>query len=229
MFSKAKLDKWLRVSVRRQKLDAHLELLSPRMKGRVLEIGCGRSGRRGDFRPPISSASRWVYADISHKNKPHIQANIGSLPILNDHFDLVVCLEVLEYVRDPKDALLEIKRILNDRGALILATPFLHRMDTPSDYWRFTEAGLRQMLAEAGFLVQQFYSQGAALSVVANILKFATSTQQSHRMRMLAGFFVRPLCSFLQWWDERLVKSNQLLGSFSTGFLLLAEVSGGEK
>ncbi len=203
MFSKSKLDKWLRVSVRRRRLDADLSMLRSCMKGNVLEIGAGRLGRRGDFSPPVSEAKRWVYIDIRHEVKPDIQANIEFLPCRPGNFDTVMCLEVLEYVSNPSAALSQIRQVLKVGGQLILGVPFLHRMDSSGDLWRFTEAGLRRLLWPE-FRIQELYSQGSALGVVVNILKYAVSSQGSFTRRMVVGFFLRPLFSFLLWWDDRL-------------------------
>lgn len=217
------MDKWLLVSVRRRLLDADLERLRPQMRGNVLEIGGGRRGRRGDFLPPIGDAQKWIFADINPKPTPHMRTNAEALSCKSGSFDVVLCLEVLEYVDNPARALAEMRRVLGPSGILILATPFLHRMDTPTDLWRFTENGLRRLLATADFQVEQFYAQGAALAVAVNILKFVISSQKSNTMHMLVGFFARPFLSLLLGADTRLAERIPVLKTFSTGYLLLCQ------
>jgi len=217
-----RLDHWLWYSVRRRLLDEGLEELRGHMHDCVLEIGNGRAGRRGQFRPPIEEAKAWIYLDLGNEGQPHIQADIEYLPFKNALFDTVVCLEVLEYVSRPKRALTEIHGVLKPGGKLILSTPFLHRADTEHDYWRFTEHGLRYMLEEAGFNVVWFRAQGSAFAVAANIFKYAIYIQPAGwRRRFLGGVFV-PLFYLLWWMDALTARRQSLLQTFSTGYLLLA-------
>lgn len=68
-------------------------------------------------------------------------------------FDAVICLEVLEHVRDPFQAVKEIKRVMRGGGVLLLTVPFLaqyhgkggasHSHEQYPDYWRFTHQGLQ--------------------------------------------------------------------------------------
>lgn len=72
-------------------------------------------------------------------------------------FDAVICLEVLEHVRDPFRAAAEIGRVLAPGGALLLTVPFLtqyHGKGGASqshgaypDFWRFTYQGLQQLFS----------------------------------------------------------------------------------
>lgn len=87
----------------------------------------------------------------------------------------VICLEVLEHVRDPWRVLAEVFRILKSDGLCVMTVPFLisyhgksHRKTNPvflrqggfvedsshsgyGDYWRFTHEGLALAFAGAGF------------------------------------------------------------------------------
>ena len=58
------LNNWLRYSVRRKLLDDALEEFRNHMGGNVLEIGCGRAGRRGQFSPPVHESDSWTYVAI---------------------------------------------------------------------------------------------------------------------------------------------------------------------
>ena len=76
--------------------------------------------------------------DISENNEAHVP---------DEHFDIVVCTEVLEHTLDPFAAVVELQRILKPGGKLLLTTPFNFRIHGPlPDCWRFTEHGLRQLL-----------------------------------------------------------------------------------
>ena len=216
------LNTWLGYSIRRRLLDRDLEVLVQCMRGRVLEIGCGRAGRRGRFRPPIQKSQDWLYLDRRREVQPHLQGDIQQLPLRDAQLDTLLCLEVLEYVPSPQAALREMHRCLRPGGKLILGTPFLHRTDTPEDYWRFTENILRRSLEEADFQVQQIMAQVAALGVAVNILKYVIYAMPlGRRRKLLALALYLPLIALLRfdgWLGERL----PVLRTFSTGYLVLA-------
>ncbi len=66
--------------------------------------------------------------------------------IPSDHFDLIICTEVLEHTLNPFDAVNEIYRILKPSGLAYVSTPFNLRIHGPlPDCWRFTEHGLRSL------------------------------------------------------------------------------------
>jgi SAM-dependent methyltransferase len=68
--------------------------------------------------------------------------------IPGERFGCVFCTEVLEHTLQPFDAMRELRRILAPDGVLVLTTPFNFRIHGPlPDCWRFTEHGLRALLA----------------------------------------------------------------------------------
>ena len=208
-------------SVRRQYLDRDLNAESGLLNGRVLEVGCGRLGRRGRFRPPTEGILRWTYLDRDLARSPDVCADATCLPIRDSAFDAVVCLEVLEYVWRPPLALKEINRLLRPDGTLLLSTPFFHRVDTPDDYWRFTEPALRRLLHEAGFEVVQCIAEGGALAVAASVLRYVVSVC-SFRTRRALSIVLRPLFAGLRWADPSMVRRHAELGTFATGYLVVA-------
>ena len=212
---------WLWYSVRRRLLDEDLESMRAAMTGRVLEIGAGRAGRRGEFEPSFDQASDWITLDLYHAN-PHLRADIQYLPFGARNFDTVICLEVLEYVESPAQALAEIRRLLKAGGKLVLATPFLHRMDSDKDLWRFTEQGLRFLLEEAGFEIKDLKRQGAALAVAVNVFKYTLRVQTPGWQRRWLIRIGRPLLNWLANMDAKSSKAQPVLQSFSTGYLVLA-------
>jgi SAM-dependent methyltransferase len=68
--------------------------------------------------------------------------------VADDVFDVIVCTEVLEHTLNPFAAVNEIRRMLKPGGVLLGSTPFNFRIHGPlPDCWRFTEHGLRALLA----------------------------------------------------------------------------------
>ena len=223
---RASTDKWLRVSVRRRLLDQHLKELRSHMHGRVLEVGAGRAGRRGEFDPPLKQAKSWLYLNLDSQVRPHVRGDVAAMPFRTGRFETLLCLEVLEYVSNPQCALREMRRMLNTKGKLILSLPFMHRADRENDYWRFTEPGIRYLLANNGFDVVWFKGQGAALAVVVNILKYNIHIREG-RSREWLGWFIRPVLDYMWNRDGNNAQKFPLLTTFSTGCLVMARAKKG--
>ncbi|GAB0057392.1 hypothetical protein SIID45300_01719 [Candidatus Magnetaquicoccaceae bacterium FCR-1] len=214
---------WLRRSLRRELLDQELETLKPLMTGRVLEIGAGRIRRRGDFLPPVESVSAWVLVDISSVTRPHLCADVGCLPFGAGAFDTVICLEMLEYVPDPVGALREMRRILRPGGRLILATPFLHRWDTPTDLWRFTAPGLVRIVTLAGWRVETLRVQGGILAVLNNIVRHLLVKHAKGWRWWLMALIFTPLQRWLIRMDPIVTARSPTFATFTTGLILVAD------
>ena len=164
----------------------------------------------------------WVSLDAQTRPQPDVIGDVQHLPLKAEAFDSVLCSEVAEYVGRPDKALAEMARVLKPGGRLLLAAPFLHRADAPGDLWRFTEAGLRRLLAEGGFDVVEVRAQGAALGVCANILRYAVTSIASRSLRRLAaGLAYLPL-RLLAAADGPAARAVPALTSFSTGHAALA-------
>lgn len=73
----------------------------------------------------------------------------NSALIPTGRFDKLVCTEVLEHTLNPFDAAREIRRLLRPGGLAFISVPFNFRIHGPlPDCWRFTEHGLRAILAD---------------------------------------------------------------------------------
>jgi SAM-dependent methyltransferase len=128
-------------------------------KGRLLDIGAGDRWIGGALSPEVQyvaldypSTGRDLYGA-----RPDTFADAHALPFADASFDAVVCLEVLEHVRDPGQVLGEIARVLKPGGKAWLSMPFLYPLhDAPFDFQRYTEFGLRRDLAEAGLQAGEF-------------------------------------------------------------------------
>ncbi|EKD90180.1 MAG: methyltransferase type 11 [uncultured bacterium] len=62
--------------------------------------------------------------EFGKKKYPHIKflkAEAEKLPFKNNQFDLILCYETIEHVRNPKKVISEMRRVLKKKGKLILA------------------------------------------------------------------------------------------------------------
>jgi SAM-dependent methyltransferase len=118
----------------------------------VLDVGCGMMPYRSIF---VERGARYLGADIDGTPDILIDGN-GNLPLEDESVDCVVSFQVLEHVRDVPAYLSMIRRVLRKDGRMFISTHGVWPYHPhPTDYWRWTRDGLREILEEAGFHVQK--------------------------------------------------------------------------
>lgn len=70
--------------------------------------------------------------------------------------DVIFCIEVAEYWTKPVTALENINKLMKSGGILYISFHFIYPIHKPSgfDYLRYTEHGVRKILSEAGFEIE---------------------------------------------------------------------------
>jgi len=116
-------------------------VLSAAAGGRVLNVGGGttRLGRAV------------INLDRRTTSATQVVGDALRLPFAKGAFIAVVSQETVEHVSDPFLAVREMARVLGAGGTLYLQLPFVIGYHPgPEDYWRFTRAGIRQLVDQAG-------------------------------------------------------------------------------
>jgi ubiquinone/menaquinone biosynthesis C-methylase UbiE len=129
---------------------------------RALDLGCGD----GRLSVELEAASL-VAADVSRvalerarRRLPDSEAVLlepdAPLPFADNDFDLVLCAETVEHVRDVQLLLSEARRVLRPGGEVAVTTPahgaLMRPPDPLSPHLRFlTRRSLRRLLEEHGF------------------------------------------------------------------------------
>jgi len=98
-----------------------------------------------DFRPDI----RW------DMNRSMTQDDVSVIDRFGEYFDLVLALNLWEYIYDPVVAHENIFNLLKPGGTLITNYPFVYPLHKPErmDYLRYTPEGAERLLMKAGFNV----------------------------------------------------------------------------
>ncbi len=109
--------------------------------------------RHGELRTLEISGSRWkslcVFRDYKSASYPGY--DVCAAP-LDETFDLIIAEQVWEHLTRPYQACKNVHAMLASGGHFLLTTPFLIRVHgAPIDCSRWTELGLRYLLAECGF------------------------------------------------------------------------------
>jgi SAM-dependent methyltransferase len=141
---------------------------------RVLDLGCGDGRLTAEL-----DATELTAADVSRVALERARGRLPAariveldpdapLPFEDGSFDLVLCAETIEHVRDVQLLLSELRRVLRPGGVLVATTPANlpvgRRPDPLSAHLRFfTRRSLRRLLDELGFEVESLRRRSGTL------------------------------------------------------------------
>ena len=156
---------------------------------RALDLGCGDGRLTAEL-----DALKLFAADVSPVALERARLRLGAdtqlvelepdseLPLEDTQFDLVLCAETLEHVRDVQLLLSELRRVLRPGGTLAVTTPahsrltglrlmvrgFEHCFDPLSPHLRFfTKRSLARLLGELGYDVRSIRREKGTLLATA--------------------------------------------------------------
>jgi len=130
--------------LRQQADDAHASF----GRYRVLDVGCGRRFYEPLFAPYAAS---YVGVDPVDNPKADLKGAVENLPVEDGSFDVVLCNQMLEHCDDPARGVSELRRVAAPGGRVLATTHgVLPYHPSPTDYWRWTHAGLDKLFTENG-------------------------------------------------------------------------------
>ena len=102
-----------------------------------------------------------IYAKDRNESIHFVEGSILDCPFSDKSFDLVVCMDVLEHVKD-EDALSEISRILTENGYLFITVPAHMKLWNINDYFskhhrRYHKANIFNLLRRSFRIVRLEY------------------------------------------------------------------------
>jgi len=147
------------------------------------------------------SGTRWQdFGFASYRNVSFPEYDICEGPLEQEAFDIVIAEQVLEHVLWPYRAVRNVWKMLRPGGVFVATTPFLIPVyDCPVDCSRWTELGLKHLLAEGGFELGNIItaSWGNSSCVRADLrlrgLKFSYWVPWKHSLRN------EPYCPVVVW------------------------------
>ena len=137
---RAPLVRWLREEAAR----AHLELGTYRL----LDVGCGTMPYK-----PIFGRHAATYVGVDPVDNPlaELKGSVEDLPVDDRSFDVILCNQVLEHCDNPMRAVAELHRVTAPGGRVLVSTHgVMAYHPSPTDYWRWTHAGLEKLFVENG-------------------------------------------------------------------------------
>jgi len=179
---------------------------------RVLDAGAGECRHaelfeRGSYLATDNGCgdeSRWDYSNID------FASNLAALALPDDSMDVVLNINVLEHVSEPRRVLQECHRVLRPGGRLLLVAPqswLMHQ--APNDFFRYTRHGLEYLLTQAGFVSFEIEAVGGTFWNLGSRSLYLLSHFDGPRLPIavllspILGFLVPLLCYYLDKLDLR--------------------------
>lgn len=128
------------------------------LTGPYLEVGSKDYGSTQNLRRLFSYRDKYIGADMQAgpgvdivldfiQNFEEIDATLGGI-----RFGTIFCLSVLEHCEQPFKMAENLTALMMPKGKICLSVPFSWKIHGyPSDYWRFTPAGVKKLFPELVF------------------------------------------------------------------------------
>jgi SAM-dependent methyltransferase len=148
--------------------DWQFRLAKGQIGQRVLEVGCGL----GNFTRLLVDRELVVAIDVEPECVVKLRQSLGGqsnlvalhmdvldpgfLQLARDGLDSIVCLNVLEHVRDDRQALRHMHAVLSPHGRVVLIVPAFQALYGPIDhnlghYRRYSKTSMAELAESAGF------------------------------------------------------------------------------
>jgi len=180
-----------------------LRALTPLVRGRVVDVGAGRSPYYDVFSAGVRSyiAVDRLSSLPSEEERPiaRVAGVIEALPLRDGSADALLSTQVLYQTIDPRLGLREVCRVLRSGGHAILSAPHSSPVHSePYDLYRFTPQGLRRLGEEAGLEVVRLETQGQlfsgfALALAMNLVLTPVSPGRPMEVRARRQLLFAPL------------------------------------
>jgi len=181
----------------------------PNLKGKLLDIGCGKMPYR-DYILEHTKVSDYVGLDIETALtydsvvKPDYTWNGVTMPFDDASFDCAFGTEVLEHCPDPEVVLKEVHRVLKPGGVFFFTVPFLWNLhEVPHDEYRYTPFSLERHLKYAGFEDIDLKATGGWHASMAQMLGlWVRRSPMTKRKRKYLSMLLKPVIKFLIKMDK---------------------------
>lgn len=162
-----------------------------RLKGRVLDLACGRSPSYYNCIRDIKDLEL-IRLDISSEARPTVTASLERpLPFKGRSMQGVLLFNAFYLVSRHAELISEIYRVLRPAGVFFLSVPFLWGPHPePHDYYRYTGERLRYLFKASGFKQIEVITMGGYFLSALNL------GHELFRHRLLRMILLIPACFF---------------------------------
>jgi len=184
----------------------------------VLDVGCGEK----PYYPLFAElANSYVGLDIQRTSHVDIVCNAENFPLIEDAFEIAFCSQVLEHVKNPRELLIEVRRVLKEEGEIILFVPSFWPLHlAPRDYRRWTRYGIAVELELTGFDDIDVHDCGGSFAGIIQMLLFAADGffGAGNRLTRFSLRFIRSILNSIGLLLDRRVKND----AFTTNLFVTA-------
>jgi SAM-dependent methyltransferase len=127
------------------------------IRGRLVDIGCGRKPYRDMMAPYVTE-----HVGVDQPQSMHgtdavdLLGTAYAIPAEEATFDSAICTAVLEHLEEPEQAIRECFRVLKPGGVAVYTVPFIwHLHEEPRDFFRYSKHGLKYLFEKAGFQMER--------------------------------------------------------------------------
>jgi SAM-dependent methyltransferase len=164
---------------------------APRIRGHVLDFGCGSK----PYEHLFSLAESYLGVDIEVSGHAHTDSKIDlfydgkRLPFESSRFDAVISFEVFEHIFNLDAVLGEIHRVMRESGYLLISLPFAwEEHEIPYDCARYTSYGISRILEGHGFeIVSILKTTTYVLAIFQLIAAYISRALPTNRLLRLIG------------------------------------------
>jgi SAM-dependent methyltransferase len=203
------ISNYIRKSPHRNQLEKYIRAYLPKVTGRVLDVGS--KNRRYDWllkNPPTA-------VDITeNKSKNVLFGNILNLPFDAETFDAVISFEVLEYINNPEQAIIELSRVVKRGGQVLISVPFMYK--NHDDKLRYTSSYLEEIFLKH-FSSVQCTSIGNAYTVILDVTKGKINEVSFRPLRYLYLLWYLPFALLIE------LLTFRGASNYASGYFIVAQ------
>jgi SAM-dependent methyltransferase len=214
---RAPLVRWLREEAER----AHADFGTYRL----LDVGCGVK----PYEQLFAFAASYVGVDPVENPHADLRGSVEDLPVADGSFDVVLCNQVLEHCDHPGRAVRELRRVTAPGGRVLASTHgVMSYHPSPTDYWRWTHAGLAKLFEENGAWASVRVTPASGTTACIGMLTALNLKLALHRLRLRA--LSRPLVTTINYLAETIDSHSARLrdpaqpGTLFANYHVVAEV-----
>lgn len=177
----------------RMELDRWLSQLNVTAKA-VLDIGGSQLPVKG--RTKSWEVEDYKIADLENPHidspKPDLIVDLNTENFLGDEYDLIFCLEVFDYVWDPKQAFDNIDWLLAPDGRAWITFPTMYPLHQPveDDALRYMPGGIQKLAASVGLKIVQMIPRRTETDAIYNAFRTERMRCAKHEDHNISGWIV---------------------------------------
>ena len=153
----------------RNELNKQIIKKAPELTGALIDFGCGSK----PYEEYFTNVSEYIGVDLKINGWEHRQTTVDffydgkTIPFADNHFDSMLCTEVLEHVFNIEELLGEFQRVLKPGGIALVTTPFMwEEHEVPHDFGRYTTSALRYLYEKHGFEIVYHHKTGNTIKII---------------------------------------------------------------